>query len=110
MKPTAYAVLLLTFAAVASQAAPTNIDTAPSGVPLNIAKRLHQLPTPPQVATEVTLTGVPMRAATLPAAFRMPGKSAEVSCPVALTGIPMVKVTRPLFSAPPAPDRTASTC
>ena len=58
---------ILAIVAANGQAAPTTADASLSGIPLTVAKRLHQLPTPSQARTDVMLTGVSMRTATLPA-------------------------------------------
>lgn len=64
---------ILAIVATSGQAASTTADASLSGIPLTVAKRLHQLPTPSQARTDVMVTGISMRSATLPAAATLPG-------------------------------------
>lgn len=93
---------ILAIVAANGQAAPTTVDASLSGIPLTVAKRLHQLPTPSQARTDVLLTGVSMRTATLPAAATLPGKSPAGLSTAQLSGISMAKATRPWFGGQPA--------
>jgi hypothetical protein len=110
MKSIATSVLLLAIAAVSSQAAPVTGDAALSGIPLNVAKRLHQLPTPSGATADVMLSGIPMRTATLPMALRSVGKPPDSLCPVELTGVSMAKATRPRAQGQPEGGRSDRTC
>jgi len=85
-----------------AQAATTTVDSGLSGVPLTVAKRLHQLPTPLQAKTDVMLTGLSMRTATLPAAATPPSKTPAGLSPVQLSGVSMAKATRPQTAVQPA--------
>jgi hypothetical protein len=93
---------ILAIVATSGQAAPTTADASLSGIPLTVAKRLNQLPTPSQARTDVMLTGVSMRTATSPAAATLPGKSPAGLGPVQLSSISMAKATRPWSGSQPA--------
>jgi hypothetical protein len=93
---------ILAIVAANGQAAPTTVDASLSGIPLTVAKRLHQLPTPSQARTDVLLTGVSMRTATLPAAATLPGNSPAGLSAAQLSGISMAKATRPWSGSQPA--------
>jgi hypothetical protein len=102
MRFTAIPFVVLAIVAANGQAATTTVDASPSGIPLNVAKRLHQLPTPPQARTDVMVTGVSMRTATLPAAGTLPAMSPASLGPVQLSGVSMAKATRPWSGSQPA--------
>lgn len=102
MRFTAIPFVILAIVATNVHAAPATVDASLSGIPLTVAKRLHQLPTPSQASTDVMLTGVSMRTATLPAAATLPGKSPAGLGPVQLSGISMAKATRPWSGSQPA--------
>ena len=93
---------ILAIVATSGQAASTTADASLSGIPLTVAKRLHQLPTPSQARTDVMVTGISMRSATLPAAATLPGTSSAGLGPAQLSGISMAKATRPWFGGQPA--------
>ena len=93
---------ILAIVATSGQAAPTTADASLSGIPLTVAKRLHQLPTPSQARTDVLLTGVSMRTATLPAAATLPTRSPAGLGLVQPSGISMAKATRPWSGSQPA--------
>jgi hypothetical protein len=93
---------ILAIVAANGQAATTTVDASLSGIPLTVAKRLHQLPTPSQARTDAMVTGVSMRTATLPAAATLPGKSPAGLGLVQLSGVSMAKATRPWSGSQPA--------
>jgi hypothetical protein len=105
MKINAYAFVALAIVATGGQAA-TEPATL-SGIPLTVVKRMHQLPTPAPTQVDVSLSGVPMRTATLPAAANLPGVATAEPSAVPPSGVPMARATRSWASAQPAGGRSS---
>ncbi len=105
MKINAYAFVALATVATGGQAATESAKL--SGIPLTVVKRMHQVPTPAPTLVDFSLSGVPMRTATLPAAAGLPGAVKAEPNAAPPSGVPMAKATRSWAWTQPAGGRSS---